>query len=310
MGLCNAPQTFQTLMNNVFHDCIDNFIVIYLDDLLIFSSTMEEHLEYLKKVVLRLKEKCLYASTKKCSCLQEEVEFLGLRVGRDGIHIGRGRVEAIEEWRKPTSATERRSFIGLAQFFRRFVKGFSQIAAPLTDLTRKGSGIHHCNADCDSAFARLKKALTTAPVLIAPDWEKPFCCHTDASQTAVGGTLTQSDKSGNERVVAYFSKRLSPQEENYSANDRELLALVYLLKRFRCYLEGSTFDIITDNQVLYNIFTKKDVSRREARWLDFFASFGINEIKHRAGRIHICGTTTNALSCRPTVFSGEQLRSR
>ena len=160
MGLCDAPQTFQTLMNNVFHDCIDNFIVIYLDDLLIFSSTMEEHLEHLETVLSRLKENELYASTKKCSFLQEEVEFLGLRVGRDGVHIGRDRVEAIEEWPRPTSVTEIRSFIGLAQFFRRFVKGFSQITAPLTDLTRKGSGIHHWNADCDSAFARLKKALT------------------------------------------------------------------------------------------------------------------------------------------------------
>jgi len=129
------------------------------------------------------------------------------------------------------------------------------------------------NEDCDKAFYQLRNVLTEAPILISPDWTKAFRCHTDACQYSVGGTLTQKDANGKDRVVAYFSKRLSAAEVNYSTNDRELLAVIYFLKRFRCYLEGSEFEIITDNQVLKNFMTKRKLSRREARWLELLSDF-------------------------------------
>eukprot|EP00171_Calliarthron_tuberculosum_P001356 IDg1356t1 len=210
-------------------------------------------------------------------------------VSEDGMKVGDDRVKIVRHWPKPTSLTELRSFVGLLQFFRIFIHDFSRIAAPLTNLTRKGSGIHAWNSNCDVAFAKLRRALVSAPIIAPPDWGKTFYCHTDACQVSVGGTLTQLESEGRDRAIAYFSRRLTPAEENYTANDRELLALVYFLKRFRCYLEGASFDIITDNQVLKNFLSKPDLSRLEARWLDLFAHFGISNIMHKAGRFHILG---------------------
>lgn len=295
MGLCNAPATFQSLMNHIFRDCLDEFVVVYIDDLLIFSKTEEDHYRHIETVFKRLSENELYVGTKKCTFFAEEVEFLGLIVGKHGIRIGEDRTDAVRLWPKPSSITELRSFIGLLQFFRRFIKGFSEIAAPLTNLTRKGIGIAKWDKRCDEVFQEMKDKLSSAPILVPANWNKPFRCHTDASQFSIGGTLTQLDSNGHDRVIAYFSKRLSKAEENYTANDRELLALVYFSKRFRCYLEGSEFEIITDNQVLKNFLTKPHLSRRESRWLDLFSHFGVSKISHRAGKFHVLGDSLSRI---------------
>lgn len=299
MGLCNAPATFQTLMNQVFHDCIDVFMVVYMDDLLIFSKTRAEHMQHLETVLSRLEAQELYVAPRKCSFLQPETEFLGMIVSRDGIRVNPEKVKVIQDWPKPQSLTELRSFIGLLQFFRRFIKNFSGVAGPLTELTKKGVGIDKWDSTCDTAFSTLKTALVSAPILMAPSWRKPFRCHVDASQRAVGGTLTQLDENGNDRVVAYFSKKLADAEVRYTANERELLGLVYFLKRFRCYLEGSTFEVFTDNQVLKHFFTKPTLNRREARWLDLFAQFGITKVTLKPGRVHVLG---DVLSRAPHVM--------
>lgn len=169
MGLCNAPATFQTLMNIIFHDCIDVFLVVYMDDILVFSNTEEEHLHHLEMVLSRLKSEKLYVSPKKCSFMMEETEFVGLLVGRRGIKVNPEKARVVRTWPKPTTLTELRSFIGLLQFFRRFVKRFSARASPLTALTRKEMGIHKWDKRCDLAFADLREVLTTAPVLVPPD---------------------------------------------------------------------------------------------------------------------------------------------
>jgi len=289
MGLCNAPATFQSLMNEVFHDCLDDFLVVYMDDLLIFSRDASSHYRHVETVLTRLEEHELYVAPKKCEFMKEEIEFLGLVVGKNGIKVDPRKVEILKTWPKPDSITDIRSFLGLLQFFRRFIPKFSQIAAPLTNLTKKGSGVHDWDETCDEAFSKLKRLITEAPILIAPDWSKPFRGHVDASQTAVGGTLTQLDESGRDRVIAFFSKKLCDAEKNYTANDRELLGLVKFLERFRCYLEGSTFEIFTDNQVLKYFFTKPKLSRREARWLEAFGNFGIFPINLKPGKIHVLG---------------------
>lgn len=265
MGLCNAPATFQALMNAIFGDCIDIFMVVYIDDILIYSDSHEEHIQHLDTVLQRLSDHELYVGAEKAEIMTADTEFLGLEIGKEGVRVGDDGKKIVEEWPTPKTISDLRSFLGLLQFFRRFIRHFSRISAPLTNLTRKGSGINCWNQNCQTAFEELKKRLCTSPIMVPPDWTRRFRCHVDASQLAVGGTLTQLDDDGNDRAIAYFSKRLSPAEENYSANDRELLGLVYFLKRFRCYVEGSEFEVVIDNQVLNYYFTKQTLSRREAR---------------------------------------------
>ena len=302
MGLCNAPATFQTLMNQIFYDCIDVFMVVYMDDLLIFSKDEESHYRNLETVLRRLKEHQLYASPKKCEFFQTEIDFLGFLVGKDGMRVNPEKVDVLRTWPTPESLTELRSFLGLLQFFRRFIPKFSAIAAPLTNLTKKEMGIGKWNEKCDEAFQKLKDAIVQAPILVAPDWKKPFRGHVDASQLAVGGTLTQLDRNGKDRVVSFFSKKLTSTEADYTANDRELLGLISFLERFRCYLEGSEFEIFTDNQVLKSFFTKPKLSRKEARWLETLGNFGIFPITLKPGKIHVLGDT---LSRAPHVIKSE-----
>ena len=291
MGACNSPATFQSLMNEIFHDCIDEFLVVYIDDLLVFSKDEESHYRHLEIVLKRLKEHELYVSPKKCEFFTDEMEFLGLLIGKNGIRVNPKKVEILRTWPKPDSITDLRSFLGLLQFFRRFIPDFAKVAAPLTDLTKKDMGLHKWDKSCDEAFEKLKTAITEAPILVSPDWKKPFRGHVDASQTAIGGTLTQLDENGRDRVIAFYSKKLSEAEANYTTNDRELLALVRFLERFRCYLEGSTFEIFTDNQVLKYFFTKPKLSRREARWGETLGNFGIFPITLKPGKIHVLGDT-------------------
>eukprot|EP00171_Calliarthron_tuberculosum_P023944 IDg23944t1 len=164
------------------------------------------------------------------------------------------------------------------------------------------------NLECDEAFSKLKDALCSAPILAALDWSRDFRCHTDASQFAVGGTLTQILDDGKEHAVAYFSKRLSEAEQNYTTNDRELLALVYFLQRFRCYLEGASFEVLTDNHILKNLFTKPNVSRREARWLHYLSQFNITKVTLKPGRIHVLGDVLSKIRDGPIISNIHALK--
>ena len=179
--------------------------------------------------------------------------------------------------------------MGLFQFFRRFIKEFSKLAASLTNLTKKSEGIQKRDVKCDEAFESLKKAITSAPIIVSPDWETPFRGHIYASSAAVGITLTQLDDSGKDRVIAFFSKKLSSEEQNYTTNDRELLGLIHFLQRFRCYLEGWSSEIFADNEVLRNFFTKPKLSRRDARSLETLSNFGIFPIPLKPGKIGVLG---------------------
>ena len=301
MGLCNAPASFQSLMNGVLHDYIDRFLVVYIDDILIYSRTREEHLQHIRCVLERLRKHKSYVSPKRCSFMASETEFLGLRVSREGLSVHPGKVEVIKNWPRPLNVTELRSFLGLVQFFRRFIPQFSLRAAPLTSLTQKGSSIKDWNSKCQETFSELKEALISAPVLVPPDWSRPFHLHIDASQLAIGATLTQFDDDGHDRVIAYTSRKLTSAERNNTANERELLALVFSLQRFRCYLEGSTFDAFTDNQVVENFMTKKSLNRREARWLDVLATFNIRKVNLVQGKLHVLGDSLSRIPDRPIL---------
>lgn len=299
MGLCNAPATFVSLMNEVLSDYIDRFCVVYMDDILIFSRDEDEHYEHIEKVLSRLQEHKLYVSPSKCSFMQREVEFLGIIVNSYGLRVNPEKIDVIASWKKPESVRELRSFLGLVSFFRRFIQDFSKIARPLTDLTRKQSSISGWDDKCDNSFEGLKTSIISSPVLRHVDWLLPFRGHVDASQTAVGGTLTQT-VSGKEHPLAFFSQKLNDAEQNYSANDRELLGLVRFLQNFRCYLEGSSFEIVTDNQVLRSLFTKKNLSRREAGWVHILSNFGIFPITLQSGKIHVLGDALSRLPHAPS----------
>ena len=154
--------------------------------------------------------------------MKKEINFLGLVVGKKSVKVDPKKVEVLKAWPKPKTLTEARCFIGLLQFFRRFIKYFSKLSAPLTNLTRKGEGIQKWDERCDESFESLKSSITSAPILIAQDWKNPFRGHIDASETAVGGTLTQLDADRRDRIIAFFSKKLILAEQNYTVNDREL----------------------------------------------------------------------------------------
>lgn len=240
MGLCNASYSFQKLMNQLFNDWIDGFLVVYIDDLHIFSRTQEEHLEHLDTVLSSLNVEGIYDSPKKCSFMNAETEFMRMFVSSEGIRVNHEKGAVIRECPNPASLTKLRSFIGLLQLFRRFIKWFFGVSSPLTAL-KKCIGIGKWNKECNKYFEEHKSALISVPILVAPNWHKPFRCYVDASGSAFGGTLTQLDYNGSDLVFTYFYKKLSGTEQKYTTNERELLGLVYFLKRFRCYLEGTTF---------------------------------------------------------------------
>lgn len=272
-----------------------------MDDLLIFSKDEKDQFKRLEIVLCYLKEHELYVSPKKCEFMKEEINFLGSLVGKKRLRVNPDKIKVLQKWPKPETLTDVRSFMGLLQFFWRFIPKFFEVAAPLTDLTKKGVSIDKWNRDCDSDFAKLKDAITQAPILVAFDWKKPSRGHVDASRLAVGGTLTQLDDDVSDRVIAFFSKMLSPTEADYTANDRELNGLISFPERFRCYLGGTSFEILTDNQVFKHFFTKPKMSRKKARWLETLEDFGIFPITLKPGNTHVLG---DVLSRAPHILKG------
>jgi hypothetical protein len=231
-GLTNAPGVFMSLMNGVFREYLDKFIQVFIDDILIYSRTTEEHDEHLCLVLKCLREHKLYGKLSKCSFYQSRIHYLGHVISTEGITVDPTKVEAIMEWPAPTNVTEVRSFMGLAGYYRLFVEGFSKIANPITELQKKSQKFVWTEK-CAEAFRRLKESLTTAPILRVPDMGTDFLVCTDASKEGLGGVLMQDG-----RVIAYISRKLRRHEENYAMHDLELLAIVYALKVWRHYLVG------------------------------------------------------------------------
>jgi hypothetical protein len=231
-GLTNAPGVFMSLMNGVFHEYLDKFIQVFIDDILIYSRTTEEHDEHLRLVLQCLREHKLYGKLSKCSFYQSKIHYLGHVISGEGIVMDPTKVEAIMEWPAPTNVPEVRSFMGLAGYYRRFIEGFSKIENPITELQKKNKKFVWTEK-CAEAFQRLKELLTTTPILKVPDMDADFLVCTDASKEGLGRVLMQDS-----RVIAYISRKLRRHEENYATHDLELLAIVYALKVWRHYLVG------------------------------------------------------------------------
>jgi hypothetical protein len=231
-GLTNAPGVFMSLMNGVFHEYLDKFIQVFIDDILIYSRTMEEHDEHLRLVLQCLRENKLFGKLSKCSFYQSKIHYLGHVISDEGIIVDPTKVEAIMEWPAPTNVPEVRSFMGLAGYYRRFIEGFSKIENPITELQKKNKKFVWTEK-CTEAFQRLKELLTTTPILKVPDMDEDFLVCTDASKEGLGRVLMQDG-----RVIAYISRKLRRHEENYATHDLELLAIVYALRVWRHYLIG------------------------------------------------------------------------
>jgi hypothetical protein len=271
-------------MNDSLKDYLDIFCTAYLDDILIYSKTRQEHVKHVCLVLDRLKEAGLYANIKKCEFFVSEVKFLGLIVGSEGIRMDPDKVKAITEWRSPTCLTDVQAFIGFANFYRRFIAEFSKIIGPMVNLTKKGVQFLW-NKSCQSAFKRLKQAFVDAPILRPFDWEKDVILETDASDYVSAGVLSQYDDQGILHPVAFFSKKHSATECNYEIYDKELLAIIRCFEEWRPELEGtpSPVKVITDHKNLEYFTTTKLLNRRQARWSEFLSRFNF-KIVYRPGK--------------------------
>ena len=266
-GLTNAPAAFMDLMNRVFRPYLDQFVVVFIDDILVYSKDEQEHEQHLNIVLQTLRDKKLYAKISKCDFWLKEISFLGHIVSAEGIRVDPVKIEAVVNWKPPRSVTEVRSFLGLAGYYRRFVKGFSVIASLLTKLLRKGV-LFEWSDKCQNSFEQLKEMLVEAPVLTQPTSGKEYTLYSDASGIGLGCVLMQ-----NENVVAYASRQLKSHEQNYPTHDLELAAVVFALKIWRHYLYGEKCRIYTDHKSLKYLLTQKELNLRQRRWLELFKDY-------------------------------------
>jgi RNase H-like domain found in reverse transcriptase/Reverse transcriptase (RNA-dependent DNA polymerase) len=234
----------------------------YLDDILIYSKDPDDHKRHVSEVLRRLRLEQLFCKRSKCHFNRQEVKFLGHVVGPDGIAMQSDKVAAIHDWPTPSCKVELQAFLGLANYYRRFIANFSAVVAPLTDATRGEKKEFSWGSQQDAALSRIKEAFTTAPVLRLPDPSKPFLETTDASDYGIGGVLEQEWPVGA-HPVAYVSRKLSDPERNYPTHDRELLAIIHVIKELRCYLHGTTFTIQTDHHPLRYLDTQPHLLKRQ-----------------------------------------------
>lgn len=313
-GLCNAPATFQRLMQATMSDLVFQIVLIYLDDLLVFSSTFQDHIVRLETVLKRLRDTGLKVKVEKCHFLQPKVKFLGHEVSAQGISTDPDKISAVAKWPIPSTVKELRSFLGFCSYYRRFIEGFSQTAGPLHDVVNvcvkeispvraKQLFASAWTPQCLQAFELLKGKLTSAPVLGYADFSLPFTLETDASSLGLGAVLSQK-QGGRNKVIAYASRRLRGAEkndQNFSSMKLELLALKWAVtEKFRSYLLGSKFTIITDNNPLCHLPTA-NLGAIQQRWVAQLSVFDF-DVKYRPGR---CNTAADALSRQPTVDTAE-----
>lgn len=302
-GLTNAPATFQRFVQNVLHKFLGVFACVYIDDILIYSRTADEHVEHVRAVLDALKSHKLLAKPTKCEWFMSSVEYLGHVVSGSGISVDPEKVRTIAQWPAPQTKTDVRSFLGLANYYRAFIHDFAEIAAPLHTLVHDKLPEHiPWHAEHQRAFDALKHALTHAPVLRTYDRDlKCTVVVTDASSSraAIGAVLMQDDGAGP-RPVAYFSRKMTSPEQRYTTREQELLAIKEALKHWKHYLLGISFTIHSDHQSLQYIFSQRDLSGKLLRWCDFLQQFDFDNIRYLPGSQNPVG---DALSRPPAPVS-------
>lgn len=289
-GLTNSPATFQRLADAIFGPELYPYVVVFLDDILVCTPTFELHGEMLKEVFRRLRASGLRINPEKCEFGCNEVKYLGYLINSNGMSVDPDKVSSVTSIPPPTNVRQLRSFLGMAGWYRRFIKNFSSVVSPLTSLLkRKAKWIW--SEDQETSFNALKSALTQAPILARPDFDKPFQLQTDASDTGLGAVLTQI-QDGEERVIAFCSRALSPAERNYTVTEKECLAVLFGIERNRHYLEGYSFTVITDHASLKWLLNLKNPSGRLARWALRLQPFDYR-VEYRKGNLN---TVADALS--------------
>ncbi|GJY09573.1 putative reverse transcriptase domain-containing protein [Tanacetum coccineum] len=279
-GLTNAPAVFMDLMNRVCKPYLDKFVIVFIDDILIYSKNKEEHEKHLKIILELLKNEQLYAKFSKCDFWLESVQFLGHVINNKGVHVDPAKVEAIRNWSAPTTPKEVRQFLGLAGYYRRFIEGFSLISKPLTKLTEKNKR-YEWGTEEDEAFQTLKQKLCSAPILALPEGTENFVVYCDASHKGFGAVLMQREK-----VIAYASRQLKKHEENYTTHDLELGAVVFALRLWRHYLYGTKCTVYTDHKSLQYILDQKELNMRQRRWIELLSDYDC-EIRYHPGKANV-----------------------
>ncbi|PKU79202.1 RNA-directed DNA polymerase [Dendrobium catenatum] len=274
-GLCNAPATFMRLMNEVLKPYLNKCCVVYFDDILVFSASREEHRQHLMSIFTVMRQNKLFLNLSKCEIATKQVSFLGFIISAGGVSMDPRKITAIKEWPIPRSLFDIRSFHGLANFYRRFIKGFSIIMAPITDILKQSQ--FTWSEEQQRSFEAIKAALSTAPVLVLPDFDKPFTVDTDASTVGVGAVLSQDNK-----PVEFFSEKLCPSRQKWTVYEQELYAVIRALKQWEHYLLHQDFILCSDHKALQYINTQKNINRMHARWIIFLQKFTF-VLKHKSG---------------------------
>ena len=282
-GLKNAPISFQCMMETVFAQEIGQYLAVYIDDLNIYSKNFEEHLIHLRSVLEKCKKYGLKLKREKCKFACEELEFLGHVIGKDGLAPDDRKVQTINEYPAPTNTLEIQSFLGMTGFYRQFIQDYSEITKPITDLLKK-KAVFKWTSECQDAFNQLKQCLINSPILRLPNKIGRFTLMTDASDFALGAVLSQ-DHEGTDYVIAYISKKLNPTEQRYHVNEKEGMAIIWAVhKKFRKFLHGRRFKVITDSLTAKSMITKTEPKNaRVARWVMVLQEYDF-EIEHREGK--------------------------
>ena len=300
-GLTNAPAVFQRLIQQVLMglnpDSGPDFVAAYIDDIIIFSVDLEQHLHHIQLVLQRIIDTGLKLQPKKCHFMRSEVEYLGHVITPSGLKTNPKLVAAVDEFPVPTNLRELRRFVGMCSYYRRFIPQFSTLARPLHDLTRK-EATFEWTADCEQSFQSLKKKLVEAPVLAYPSFQKPFILETDASGIGLGAVLSQPQPDQKSHPIAYASRSLSASERNYSITELETLAVVWAISHFHAYLYGHEVTVFTDNSAVRAVLETSNPTGKYARWWNQVYASGIQSIKilHKSGKSNV---NADALSRSP-----------
>jgi len=282
-GLTNAPAVFQSFVNDIFSEDIGKYCQVYLDDIVVYSKTLEEHVEHVRTILKKLIEHKLVAKKSKCELHKLKIAFLGHVVSKDGVETDPEKIKAVAEWPLPENVKQMQSFLGFCNYYRNFIKNFSEIAKPLFRMTSKKEKFEW-DDERRTAFEKLKRMLTSPPVLAYPDHDKPFFVECDASNYAIGGVLSQQGDDGTLHPIYYYSKTLSKAEVNYSITEKELLAIKTAFTEWRHLLQGAKYKITVYSDHRNLLFATKPqlLTPRQIRWQELFASYWF-DIVYRPG---------------------------
>ncbi|GJR03490.1 putative reverse transcriptase domain-containing protein [Tanacetum coccineum] len=279
-SLTNAPTVFMDLMNRVCKPYMDKFVIVFIDDILIYSKNKQEHEEHLKLILELLKKEQLYAKFSKREFRIPKVQFLGYVIDSQGIHVDPAKIESVKDWASPKSAMEIRQILSLAGYYQRFIEGFLKIAKPMTKLTQKKVKFDWGDKE-EIAFQLIKHKLCSAPILALPEGNEDFIIYCDASIKGLGMVLMQREK-----VIAYASRQLKIREKNYTTHDLELGAVAFALNIWRHYLYVTKCTVFTDHKSLQHILDQKELNMRQRRWLELLSDYDC-KIRYHSGKANV-----------------------